>query len=144
MGAMGASGWRTRRIAAAGFALLAALVLELPVAASAQVATTTSLSGPTTATTGIYAQFEVAMTPSSPGGPMPSGSVQVLDNGTPIPDCSYTPPPPTGYQANCNVQFSQPGPHQITARYSGDDNYAGSASPVLAVNVSPPPPRYAN
>ncbi len=144
MGATGAPGCRTWSLAAGTAAVLIALLLTLASAAAAQVATTTSLSGPTTATTGIYAVFEIAMTPSSPGGPMPSGSVQVLDNATPVPNCSYTPPPPAGYQANCDIQFSQPGRHQMTARYSGDDNYAASTSPALTVMVSPPPPRYAN
>ncbi|HEY2161174.1 MAG TPA: Ig-like domain-containing protein [Solirubrobacteraceae bacterium] len=131
-------------MAASAAAVLIALLLTLAPAASAQEATTTSLSGPTTAETLIYVQFKATLTLSSPAPQMPSGSLQLFDGSTPIPDCSYTPPPPAGYQINCTTRFSKPGPHQITARYSGDDDYAGSTSAVLTVNVSPPPPRYAN
>jgi hypothetical protein len=144
MGAIRASHSRARRIIATAVALLVGLLLTLAPSASAQEATTTTLSGPTTATTGIYVQFRISVTPNSPGSQTPSGSLQVLDNGKPIPDCSYTPPPPVGYQANCTTRYSSPGSHQITARYSGDANFAGSTSAVLRVKVSPPPPRYAN
>lgn len=144
MGAISASGSRTGRTAATAVALLVAALLTLAPAASARVATTTSLSGPTTATTGYYVQFTTTLTPSSRGFRRPSGTVEVLDNGTLIPHCSYTPPPTNGYRATCTTRFSSPGAHQITARYSGDSNFAGSTSPVLTVRATPPPPEYSN
>jgi hypothetical protein len=68
-------------------------------------------------------------------GPLtPSGSVQFLDGGKPIPACAAQ--PLRGGGATCTVKYASTGRHSISARYLGDANFSGSSSTVGAVPVT--------
>jgi hypothetical protein len=70
--------------------------------------------------------------PTLPGGVSPTGSVE-FENGTnPIPGCTSVPLGASfgGYTASCNVTYQAVGTHQVSAIYSGDQNFSGSTSSV--------------
>ncbi len=84
--------------------------------------------------------FVAAVTPGHSGAAAPSGTVVFLDGGIPITGC--TGQPVIGGGATCTTSYSTPGSHTITATYSGDFNFGGSASPpqtVTSAAVTPPP-----
>jgi Pro-kumamolisin, activation domain/Bacterial Ig-like domain (group 3) len=63
----------------------------------------------------------------------PTGSLALYDGNTALPGVSVT---AGGGQMNAFLAttFSTPGPHSITARYSGDSNYAASTSTPFVVD----------
>ncbi len=106
-------------------------------------ATALSISGPTPSV-GESVSYTAIVTPTNSGASSPSGSVEFLDDGAPISSCSQQ--PLGASSAGCQLSYSAPGAHTITARYSGDENFAGSASAsartltVLAPVPAPGPP----
>ncbi len=58
-----------------------------------------------------------------------SGTVTFTDGGTPIPGCQSL--SPTNGQAGCPQTYATPGKHPIVATYSGDTNFAESASTTV-------------
>ncbi|HVB09005.1 MAG TPA: Ig-like domain-containing protein, partial [Bacillota bacterium] len=56
--------------------------------------------------------------------PPDGGSVAFADGGTPIAACASQ--PVTAGQATCQVTYTAPGNHAITATYSGDSSFKGS------------------
>lgn len=79
---------------------------------------------------GSAATFLATVTPSNTGPMKPSQSVEFLDFGRPIPACASRPAAWAGAAstATCTITYTQPGEHLITARYSGDGNFASSTS----------------
>jgi hypothetical protein len=67
----------------------------------------------------------------------PTGSVEFLDGGQPIASCAGQ--ALSNDAATCTVAYALAGAHQITARYSGDANFTGSAAPAALVNAVPVP-----
>lgn len=69
------------------------------------------------------------------GGPIqPSGSVQFLDGGKPIPRCTAQRLFSGG--ATCATRSAAAGSRSIVAQYLGDSNFVGSTSPAKAVTVT--------
>ena len=66
------------------------------------------------------------------------GTITFTDNGASIPGCDTR--PVTGGFAACTTTFTTPGPHPITATYSGDPTHAGAtATTPLTVTPNPTP-----
>lgn len=101
----------------------------------------TSTSLDASNTTGVGASTTYTATvqpPASRSGPVePSGTVEFLDGGQPIPSCVSQ--PVSGGGAVCTVSYGSPGSHSITARYSGDPDFNGSTSTSATVSVVPVP-----
>jgi hypothetical protein len=76
----------------------------------------------------------VAPPAARPGPIEPSGSVQFFDGADPIPSCLSRPLVAGG--ATCTVTYGGRGTHSITARYGGDANFDGSASPAASTTVT--------
>jgi hypothetical protein len=75
----------------------------------------------------------------------PSGSVQFSDHGKPIASCSGQPLQQNqgSLSARCTVRYRKSGRHTITAQYSGDGGFGGSASPSQSVRVEQRPTQIA-
>ncbi len=105
--------------------------------------TTTTLNvSSATPTVGAGVTYTATVTPADSGPAQPSGSVQFLDNGTPIPDYAGQ-EALLGGQAICVLSYSSTGAHSITVSYPGDGSFTGSTSSGQAVTVEPPPPMFA-
>jgi hypothetical protein len=71
--------------------------------------------------------------PGQPGPVVPSGTVEFLDGGEPIPSCLGQ-----GLQngsATCTVSYPAAGVHSITASYGGDANFSSSTSSPQVLRV---------
>jgi hypothetical protein len=99
------------------------------------VATTTELTVSPGATTGTPVTYTATVDPT-PGG----GTVSFTDGGTAIPGCGSVAANPMTGVATCTVTYGAPGPHDVTATYSGTTAYEGSTSGPLSVTVASPPP----
>ncbi|HET6864635.1 MAG TPA: Ig-like domain repeat protein [Solirubrobacteraceae bacterium] len=102
--------------------------------------TSTTLDAASSVTVGASTTYTAAVAPGPHSGPVqPTGSVEFLDNGTPIGPCASQ--PLSGGGANCTVTYAVAGAHQITAYYSGDANFKSSSSPNGQVSaVAAPTP----
>ena len=90
------------------------------------------------------ATFVAHIAPANFGSVAPSGTVTFLDGGQPVGGCPDQPLTASNglWTATCTVAYGQPGTHAITARYSGDSNFSGSASaPAQTVSVHALPPK---
>jgi adhesin/invasin len=98
--------------------------------------TSTTLSVPSAGIVKLGASITYTATiASTHGGAFETGSVAFEDGGTPIPGCASQ-PIGTGPAATCTISYTKTGTHDITAVYSGDANFGGSASsPGHAVGV---------
>lgn len=89
---------------------------------------------------GSPVEYVASITASSGGEPEPpTGTVDFLDGGAPITGCqklaTATGSGSTRTEATCSVTYQAAGAHSITASYSGDQFYAPSSSPAVAVTV---------
>jgi hypothetical protein len=101
--------------------------------------TTTLRASEATITTGGSITLTASVYPVNGGGPSrPSGSVEFLDEGTPISACENQPLAPGELDASCHLTYTTADTHSITATYSGDDNFAGSSSSAQSVTVTSP------
>ncbi|MBV9336367.1 MAG: Ig-like domain repeat protein [Solirubrobacterales bacterium] len=100
--------------------------------------TSTSVGASTTVNSGAPTTYIATVAPPAarPGPITPSGSVEFLDGGHPIAACAAQ--TLTSGQAACRVTYTAPGTHSITAQYSGDGNFVGSASAPAPVRVVSP------
>ncbi|RVW02250.1 Ig-like domain-containing protein [Rhodococcus spongiicola] len=92
-----------------------------------QVSTTTTLSAPDTAETGIPVILTATVEPDDA-----TGSVQFQDGGADI----GAPVPVSGGTASLEHTFTTAGSHSVTAIFTGTGNFTGSASAAQAVTVS--------
>jgi adhesin/invasin len=101
--------------------------------------TSTSLDASNTTGVGESTTYTATVQPpASRSGPVePGGTVEFLDGGQPIQSCMSQPLSAGG--AVCTVSYGSQGTHSITARYSGDANFAGSTSTSSTVSVVPVP-----
>jgi hypothetical protein len=103
--------------------------------------TFTSLTVSKQVTVGTDTTFTANVRPpaSSIGPIAPSGSVEFLDAGKPIPACRRR---PLGSQAaTCEYKYKTMGTHRISARYSSDANFTGSSSSVHRLKAVAKPHR---
>ena len=100
-----------------------------------------SLQAATIQTVGQRATYTAVVTPAtSPFGPvLPSGGVEFLDGGKPLPSCLST--AVINGRASCTLTYGARGNHRITARYGGDPNFDGSTSAASTITVVPAPVR---
>lgn len=103
--------------------------------------TSTTLDASGTVDVGAATTYTATVTPPAarPGPLDPTGSVEFLDGGQPIPSCASQ--PLANGAATCTVTYAAPGHHSITARYLGDANFDGSSSPSEPVTAAPVPVR---
>ncbi|WP_430335107.1 Ig-like domain-containing protein [Rhodococcus sp. ACT016] len=94
-------------------------------------ATTTSITVPPTATTGLAVDLVAAVNPASA-----TGTMQFKDGATNL----GAPVQVTGGVATLAHTFTTTGAHSITAGFSGDAGFAASASGARVVTVSEPAP----
>ncbi|MBM4668595.1 Ig-like domain repeat protein [Rhodococcus hoagii] len=94
-----------------------------------EIATTTTLQVPATATTGQPATLTATVNPTNA-----SGQIQFKDNGTDI----GTPVSVADGAASMQHTFTTDGPHSITAVFTGNAGFAGSTGSPQTVNVSVP------
>jgi hypothetical protein len=82
--------------------------------------------------------YTAALALGQTGPIVPSGSIEFLDGGTPIPSCAHRPPTQASglFTASCTVDYSGAGSHSVTALYRGDDNFSRSASSPVQVSVT--------
>ncbi len=75
----------------------------------------------------------------APGSGAPTGYVSFSDDGSPISACQGVAlPPAPPLEATCSQVYATSGPHSITATYSGDAGFTGSAG-AMAENIAPVP-----
>ncbi len=110
----------------------------LPIAVTQAPTTTTSCGTTSTMTVGQSFNCQVSVATNS-NGAAPTGTVQMLGNGTPMgqlwPVSGTAYSPSSGTYAAAQVWVTETplaGIWNITFRYSGDTNYAGSTSPLAA------------
>ncbi len=99
-----------------------------PIAANT---TTTVASSTNPSIPGQAVTYTATVSPTDEGS-----SVAFADGGTPIPGCTGQSLNSSG-QATCQVTYTAPGSHTITAAYSGDSAYVGSTSAALTQHVVP-------
>jgi subtilase family serine protease len=95
-------------------------------------------SYPSSVTQGQSFQLEANVTSQLTGiVPYPGGTVTFFDGNTRLPGTVQISQGGNGqiYADIYNISFSTPGPHTITAQYSGDANYAGSNSAPVTVTL---------
>ena len=100
--------------------------------------TATALSSPdTTPRLGHGTTYSASVTADRPGTLAPDGTIQFSDNGTPLSGCASQALVKRGGAevATCIVTYSSPGPHAITAAYSGSNDFLPSSA---ATSVSIP------
>jgi hypothetical protein len=98
-------------------------------------ATSTALAVTKQVARGKRATYAATLVVAGSGsGPLqPTGSVEFLDGGRPIGGCLRR--PLSGLAATCSVVYRSTGQHQISARYVGDPNFAGSSSDGRSVRI---------
>ena len=98
------------------------------VAAAATVTALHSSGDPSNA--GGHVTYTANISPA-PGG----GTIAFTDTGAPIPGCAAVAVDGNG-NATCQATYQRVGAHPVTAAYSGDADFQGSASPVLIQTVA--------
>ena len=115
----------------ANFTTSTSTPLSQVVNAGALISTTTTLTGPATATSGANVTFMASVTPGS-GTKVATGTVTFLDGATTL--------GPGTLNASGSTTFStstlSAGMHSITAQYGGDANFATSTSTALSINIT--------
>jgi hypothetical protein len=90
---------------------------------------------------GTSVDVSILLTTQAYTGAAPTGTVTFFDGGAPLsgPTSVSSIPPSNGNTASLSVlffpTFSSAGNHVITAKYSGDANYAPSTSPNVTISV---------
>ncbi|HWF75100.1 MAG TPA: Ig-like domain repeat protein [Solirubrobacteraceae bacterium] len=112
-----------------------------PLTITKDASTTTLTVSSATPSVGAGVTYTATVAPDHSGPAVASGSVQFLDNGTPIADCASQEALISG-QATCVVVYPATGSHSISVSYGGDGNFTGSATSPQTVTVVPPVPQY--
>jgi hypothetical protein len=94
------------------------------------IATTTTLSGPSSAATGASVTFTATVAPSS-GAAVPTGTVTFLDGTTSLGTGTLS----ASGAATLTTTTLAAGSHSITAQYGGDTSFAASTSTALSIAI---------
>ena len=105
-----------------------------------QASTSTNLtSNDDSGLVGQTVAYTATVTVDAPGSGSPTGSVSFSDDGSPIPACQgLALPAAPPLEATCSQAFGTTAADNITATYSGDAGFTGSAG-TMAENISPVP-----
>ncbi len=108
---------------------IGAIETACPASGSRQATSTTLTVSNATPLRGETVTYTATVTPNS-AGPVPTGAVAFLDDGTAIAGCSARPLSQDGASATatCQASYAAYGAHTIGATYGGDANYLGSDS----------------
>lgn len=102
-----------------------------------KVSTTTAVTAsPNPSNIGQQVTYTAKVTPATMAPSGATGTIGFTDGGTQISGCAAQ--PIVNWQATCTVTYASGGKHSIVASYSGDGNYASSASPAINQNVALP------
>jgi Pro-kumamolisin, activation domain/Bacterial Ig-like domain (group 3) len=82
---------------------------------------------------GVSVPFEAIVSSQVLNGATPGGAVTFFDGTTPLQGTVFMQSGAGGMSVQINVQFTTPGTHVITAKYSGDANYAPSTSNSVTI-----------
>jgi Bacterial Ig-like domain (group 3)/FG-GAP-like repeat len=115
----------------ANFAASTSNTLGVVISSAPLISTTTALTGPATANTGVSITFTAMVTPTS-GTAKPTGTVTFLDGSTSLGTGTLS----AAGVATFSTSALSAGPHTITANYGGDANFATSTSSGLAITIS--------
>ena len=96
--------------------------------------TTTVSSNANPSLVGQPVTYTATVSPSSPGAGSPPGRVEFVDGPAVIPGCGQV--PLAGSTATCQVTYTSPSQHRITATYLGGGGVIGSTSSPVAQMVS--------
>ena len=100
--------------------------------------TTTSIraSNPS-ARVGRAVTYTASVAPSNQGPAIPSGSVKFIQDGKPLAHCSSVALQASrgALSASCTLRYATPGIRQVTAIYSGNQDFGGSSSSPILVPV---------
>jgi subtilase family serine protease len=99
------------------------------------VASTTSvIATPNSGPAGTVMSLGITVAPGSSSANTPTGSVQILVDASTVASSVAL----SGGQANypLNTTGFLPGPHQVTAIYSGDSNFVGSSSNPTTITIT--------
>lgn len=132
--------WTPQSTGAATFSMVdCSISTPYPAATIGQVATSTQITTPNTATVGTPTQIYVLVQSTSPSTYNPTGQVVVRNaNGAVLQTMGLTPGPGTG-QSYAYYWWTptQSGTFFFQATYNGDSNAAGSTSPLDTIIASP-------
>lgn len=98
-------------------------------------------SSPNTPVVGSPANFILLGIPGIANGATATGTVSLFDGSTliagPLPvSCTYCAPgEPPDFNASAQVTFSTSGNHSVSAKYSGDNDYAAATASTLTVDA---------
>ena len=99
--------------------------------------TTAVTSGTNPSVTGQSVTFTATVSVTAPGAGNPTGTVEFYNGGTAISGCTAQTLSPTLETATCTTSLTATGSTDtITAKYSGDANFAASTSPNFAQTVN--------
>jgi hypothetical protein len=115
----------------ANFAASTSPPITQTVNAGPLVATTTTLTGPTTATSGASVTFMASVTPAS-GTKVPTGSVTFSNGATALGNGTLN----GSGSATFSTSTLPTGADSITAKYGGDASFSTSTSAPLSINVA--------
>ena len=115
----------------ANYATSTSTALWQVVNAAALISTTTTLTGPATATAGASVTFTASVTPAS-GTKVPTGTATFFDGATSIGMGTLN----GSASATFSTSTLAVGSHSITAQYGGDWNFAGSTSTASSINIT--------
>jgi len=100
-----------------------------------QAVTSTSLSSsPDPSAWGQSVTFTAHVSVSSPGAGSPTGTVEFKDGPNDVTGCGSVPLGATG-TATCTMSALSVASHNVTAYYSGDANFTGSATPSALIQT---------
>ncbi len=105
-------------------------------------ASTTVVSSADPSGLGQEVIYTAHVAPISPATTQPTGTVSFEDGGTEIASCAAQAVSTSTGEATCAVTYDAPGPHSITAVYSGDSVYPGNTTSTLSQTVSNGLPSY--
>jgi hypothetical protein len=113
------------------FATSTSPALSQVVNAGALTSTTTTLTGPATATSGANVTFMASVTPAN-GTKVPTGTVTFLDGAASIGTGTLNGSGSATFSTSTLATAS----HSITAQYGGDANFSGSTSTAASISIT--------
>jgi hypothetical protein len=115
----------------ASFSASASSTFTITISAPVLIATTTTLTGPSTASQGTTVTFSALVTAAS-GTAALGGTVSLLDGQTSVANNTVN----SSGMSTLSVSVLSVGTHSLTAQYSGDTIHAASKSAALSITIT--------